>query len=112
MNIIKAATNNNNNDDMILLNDLKKKINLELKNAILTDYLIYEFKIKYAKNKYEISKNKLKKLKTDDIQNIILKTYTLYLKELHYLKYQKLLASFDNNINDILKKLILIFNNL
>ena len=99
-------------NSIILLNDLKKKINLNLNNPILSEYLIYELKIKYSKNKYDISINLLKNINHNILKNIIIKIYDIYLKELHYKKYQKLLDTYDNNINLIYTKLIFIFNNL
>jgi len=100
-------------DKDITFNELNTIINSKLKNTTLTNYLIQDIKNKYGKNnKYSISKKNLQNINEYDLKLIIYKIYNIYIHELHFKKYNKLILTLEQDINTIYNLINNIFNNI
>ena len=88
-------------DEEITILELKQLINSKIKNSMLSEYFINEIKYTILKNKTIFKKNILININKILLKDIVIKIYSNYIKELHYVKYQLLSKTFESDINTL-----------
>ena len=99
-------------EDKISILELKELLSRHIKNNMFVNYITHELKKKFIFDNFYIKISDLKNIESKSLNDIITKTYNMYIKELHYSKYKELLDNLDNEIKNTFDLLTTIFTSI
>ena len=99
-------------EDKISILELKQLLSRHIKNNMFINYITQELKKNFLFDNFYIKISDLKNIESKLLNDIITKTYNMYIKELHYSKYKDVLHNLDNEIKNTLDLLTTIFTSM